>query len=180
MPTVSALALSAGSLSTFCTSADNLSITAGGVPRGATRPFHTARSPRSTPVATNSDGSFGNGANARPSSLASARRLPAWTSDSSAAVPSNTKSAAPVSTPCATLARPLNEISTVLRPNFSLNRTQVSLVVIVPAPQLSLPGANLALATRSFAVLYGLDALTTSQPMLLAASETGTKSLSGS
>ena len=61
MPTVSALALSAGSFSTFCTSADNLSITAGGVPRGATRPFHTARSPRSTPVASNSDGSFGNG-----------------------------------------------------------------------------------------------------------------------
>ena len=61
-------------------------------------------------------------------------------------------SAAPVSTPCATSAEPLNEISTVSSPNFSLNRMQVSFVVMVPAPQLSLPGDAFALATRSFAL----------------------------
>ena len=68
--------LDGGLVEDFCALGRELVDHGGGVPCGATRPCQTARSPRSTPVACNNDGSFGSGANGRLSSLASARRLP--------------------------------------------------------------------------------------------------------
>src|SRR4029077_3126242 len=105
-PEASGFALMTGSARILATSACNLSMMAGGVPLGATRPSQTVISSifGSSAVMIGRSGTGGNG---RGSNLASTRNAPLWMSESEADGPSKEKSTLLVSTACATSALPL-------------------------------------------------------------------------